>query len=912
MNHLRFLTLAGALVLPAVGAAQTAPATLPAAEEPVIVLSPFEISSERDTGYVAANSLAGGRLSTSLQELASSVSVMTRDFLDDIAATDLSTAAQYFPNALPLTPSPLSDYSVSVRGFPSGFLYRNFFISYVNPDSYITERLDSARGPNALVFGDTKAGGTLNVSTKQAKLRNFGSVSYRYSSEGGFGRATLDVNRKLTENLAIRVAGLFQDEDDWVDSTYIKRSGLFGTVTWTPFRNTKVRLEAETYRQDSSVRFFGSVLRDDLGAWDGTTTYTAANQPLVTGSGTSRISANYHVYSPGSAGIVTWSNFAQTSGTGYQLDVNRPAYVSSGVPVLPYRGYNIRLGDDHDTTLTHDVVALTVEQRVGENLFLEVAGNVAEQLRDQQQLAAEGIRVDINRNLPDGSVNPNFGKRYTETGQYGITRQANTLHEGRITAAYVADFGWSSHRFLLGGAYRRDAYRDTSRQVMRDVPGARFQNPFANPNSLRLRIYEDQRGRSASLVPEGAISGVWNFFPGEDKDLYSGQVAASSKWFRDGRLTTLIGIRHDKLRKKRVTANVDPVTGEFTSYNERLDGDDFKPVITRNAGAVYRLTEWLSPYASYSEGYDTSNVGFLLNPETGVPDTPLPSKDSKGWEVGAKLSLWDGRIVGSVAYYQNEQTNDNNTGVTFPRNEINRLWTVIDPARQVPTGPAEVIDYEGDGVELEVVVNPTRNWRTSFNLSLPQTERTGGFARTLAYYDNNIALWESTLANLVAAGDSRATSFRNDLQTIQGRLASVANGRPLTGTVDFTANVFTNYEFSAGRLKGLRIGGGANIRGERFVVYQQRVPGLGNENTFTEIRTKGYEIVNFMAGYRTRVFGQNVDFQLNVDNVFDEYFKRYTSFNSVQLADGSFVLNGNNYVFNGSPRRFILSATVRF
>lgn len=74
-------------------------------------------------------------MATPIQDLASSVSVLTRDFLDDIAATDLLTAANYFPNAVAGNPASMNDYSVSIRGFP------------------ITERLDAARGPNALVFG---------------------------------------------------------------------------------------------------------------------------------------------------------------------------------------------------------------------------------------------------------------------------------------------------------------------------------------------------------------------------------------------------------------------------------------------------------------------------------------------------------------------------------------------------------------------------------------------------------------------------------------------------------------------------------------------------------------------------------------------------------------------------------------
>ncbi|MDB6167543.1 MAG: hypothetical protein JWM88_407 [Verrucomicrobia bacterium] len=922
------LTAALAALTTSVLTAQTSPTTADGASPPeeAVTLSPFSVISSKDNGYTAANSLAGGRLASPLQEMASSVSVLTREFLDDIAATDLLGASNYFPNSVPGNPGGMNDYSVSLRGFPAGFLYRNFFISYVNPDSYVTERLDSARGPNALVFGDTKAGGTLNLSTKQAKFRNFGQVSYRYNSEGGFGRTTLDANYKLSDHVAIRGGGLYQDENDWADFTYTRRKGGYLTGTWTPFPKTTIRIEGERYNQRQSSPWLGSVLRDSTGAWDGTTSYTAANQPVVTGSGTSRIGANYKVFAPGTnLGIVDWTGFGQTSGTGYQLDVYRPGYLPASTPVLPYRGYNIRLGDDSDVQLNYRTLAAFFEQQVGDHLYLEIAGNFARQLREQFQQATEGMLTDVNRNLPGGAPNPNFGKRYTETGQLSFTTQQNTLYEARASAAYLTRVGnWSEHRFLLGAGYRRDQYRDYTKQVMADVPGARFQNAFINPNAVRMRVYEDQRGVDQQ-TPAGLKSGIWNFFPGEDKDLYSAQFAASSKWFADGRLVTLVGIRRDQLRKYATVANVDPVTGEFTSFRERYTGpalpglsgggslQKFNPVTTRTAGAVYKLFPWLSPYAAYSEGYDTANVGLLLDPATGLSTVPLLAKESKGHEFGLKFNLLGNRLVGSVGYYENEQTNDSNTGIAFPRTEINALWNVVDNVatspRQLPTAPSEIIDYKGTGVEFELTANLTKNWRAMFNLAFPETERQGGFSRTIAYYNLNRPEWQRTLDSLTAAGDARATAFRNNLQVIDSRIASVANGLPLTGSVKYTANLFTNYEFSTGSLKGFRLGGGANLRGARFVGYQQLIP--NDPKSFQRIETKGTMLFAFTAGYRTKLFGRPVNYQLNVENVFDEQFKRYTAFNTITTPTGSVVFNGNSYGLQ-APRRFILSTDVRF
>ena len=83
--------------------AQTAPPNPPATPAPaataVVELSPFTVNTSRDVGYQAENTLAGSRLNTSLRDTASSVSVFTREFLDDLAITDVRELVQYSMNA---------------------------------------------------------------------------------------------------------------------------------------------------------------------------------------------------------------------------------------------------------------------------------------------------------------------------------------------------------------------------------------------------------------------------------------------------------------------------------------------------------------------------------------------------------------------------------------------------------------------------------------------------------------------------------------------------------------------------------------------------------------------------------------------------------------------------------------------
>ena len=84
------------LALAAGLSAQTAPVPKPvvdpaaaAPKEDAVVLSPFRVVSD-DKGYQAANTMSGTRLNTKLEDLASSITVITKQQLLDTAAVDIN------------------------------------------------------------------------------------------------------------------------------------------------------------------------------------------------------------------------------------------------------------------------------------------------------------------------------------------------------------------------------------------------------------------------------------------------------------------------------------------------------------------------------------------------------------------------------------------------------------------------------------------------------------------------------------------------------------------------------------------------------------------------------------------------------------------------------------------------------
>jgi len=221
-------------------------------EEDVLVLSPFEVNAEEDNGYVATATLAGTRIRTDLKDVASAISVITKEFMQDIGATDNSTLLQYTTNAevagtrgtyAGLGNATSVDETGNlrapggaqrVRGLASADNTRDFFVTDIPWDSYNVDRVDIQRGPNSILFGLGSPAGIVNASLNGASYRNGGRVDYRVGSYGS-QRVGLDVNQVLIKDvLAIRLDGLFNRERYQQDPAFQNDKRIYGAVRFDP------------------------------------------------------------------------------------------------------------------------------------------------------------------------------------------------------------------------------------------------------------------------------------------------------------------------------------------------------------------------------------------------------------------------------------------------------------------------------------------------------------------------------------------------------------------------------------------------------------------------------------------------------------------------------------------------------
>jgi outer membrane receptor protein involved in Fe transport len=235
-------------------------------DEEVFELSPFSVSAEGNVGYRANNTLAGTRLNTQLKDVASAVQVVTKEFLDDVGAVDLGELLTYTTGTEAAGPSGNASFgelnsgtergerarrepqlNTRVRGLAAADLARDYFISDVAFDPYITSQVTINRGPNASLFGLGSPGGIINSTIDRAITgRTFGEVNLKWNEYGSF-RKSLNYNMALIEDkLAIRIALLDSEKRYEQKNAKYDETRRFFAATWRPFGNLNIGANYES------------------------------------------------------------------------------------------------------------------------------------------------------------------------------------------------------------------------------------------------------------------------------------------------------------------------------------------------------------------------------------------------------------------------------------------------------------------------------------------------------------------------------------------------------------------------------------------------------------------------------------------------------------------------------------------
>ena len=248
-------------------------------------------------------------------------------------------------------------------------------------------------------------------------------------------------------------------------------------------------------------------------------------------------------------------------------------------------------------------------------------------------------------------------------------------------------------------------------------------------------------------------------------------------------------------------------------------------------GIVYQPWQWLSLYGNYVESIGSNNSGTVFGGGSVAPQT------AQQWEVGIKTEWFDGKLNSTLAFFD---LTKQNVATPIPGTPFSRTLG----------------EANSRGVELDIAGQLTEN------LSI-----IGSYAYTVAKITKDEQL-----------------TFDDDGNEIGSNPGDTGNLLP--SVPRNSGSLWAKWEFTDELLRGLNIGTGVYVRGQREG---------DNANSF---QLPGYARWDASIGYSFKQAGSKITTQLNVYNILDkEYYDRS---------------NTNLTTQPGAPLTFLGSVRVEF
>jgi catecholate siderophore receptor len=249
LYRIALLLLTSAAVLPLAAHAQSAPmdsAEADGGESRVIV-----VVGEVD-GY-RADSASGLKTPTPLIDVPQTVTVLTREQLDDRGVTQLGEALRYVPGVV-LGLGEGNRDQITLRGQNTT---ADFYLDGLRDDTqyyrslYNIERVEVLKGANALLFGRGGGGGVINRVRKAPTLSS--ALASANASVGSFGNFALaaDLDQPLSQTIGARLNGTYEEFDNHRDAFKGRFIGVNPTLAFASSADTRIDL---SYNYDDDSR----------------------------------------------------------------------------------------------------------------------------------------------------------------------------------------------------------------------------------------------------------------------------------------------------------------------------------------------------------------------------------------------------------------------------------------------------------------------------------------------------------------------------------------------------------------------------------------------------------------------------------------------------------------------------------
>ncbi|HVU35647.1 MAG TPA: TonB-dependent receptor [Opitutaceae bacterium] len=909
-------------------------------DDGTLVLSPFEVRTDKDYGYLKTNSATATRIGMEIQKVPMAVSVLSSDFIRDTNMRDITGLLTYTasasgdPRFAMTRPSneATPQGGFTLRGFPVNVILRNGVLLYstkTNVDN--VDRVEIVKGPAAVFFGQGYPGGVINFVTKRPEFSHLPTtLSYTFGADN-MNRGTVDTNQVFSDKAAMRVVGGWENSNGQREFEFTKRFDITPSLTLVPFSNGKVKITAETiylkerYNQNAFSWLFPSGWFQSYANPESKLMQAAGlnpTDPASVGKYRTRIfnnlgawiadmrKANNDPLMPLYTNVASGAYYTDLSGHRVHDEhfnfTNRGAYVDNEqtttditVDAAPFSWLDARYVFTTDNTTFNDIEGLNYPNADGITFNAAYGGNGSGYYRKtknhQLDLVVKFKTGPIKHKLLGGYVLQNYLQQYWSPA-------TNTTP----FYAFVPGFNYPTVNTGPGSLPNNGlntGWNVPVNQVLHD----RFGNVLTAP-----QVYS-QWDPSAQVQPP-----VNKIFP-LNRNLLDGYPTQYNDWYvnyqasmMDDRLNVLAGFRQETRRDSGqfLTANYpwfSPGPYAFT------DQTDFPPSVynyspsyaatnfmkqTGNSwmgGASFEIVKGVNLYASVSQtfrfnsrtplgGYD--QVAFptlaqnMLNASGGSftykfqdgstrvihsvaeavqavhdagADELAKNEEGINYEIGAKTSLNDNRLVSTVSIFRSERRNQLTEDPQHQTDDVFNYNPLIGGARNF-RWRSNAARNRIEGAEFEVIWTPIRNFQSVTNGSWLWT------AKTIA--DPSIP---KTAANY-----------------------QIYFGNRIENVPEYKFTTFNKYTFDSGAVRGLSVGLGARYTSKEII--SRSVDWNPERGGFT---AGNYVVFDGTLSYPWEIFGYRLSSQFGVYNLTDQkYF------------DGGYV--------PGPRRTWLLTNTLSF
>ncbi|HVU23774.1 MAG TPA: TonB-dependent receptor plug domain-containing protein [Opitutus sp.] len=625
------------------------------ADDEAVVLSPFTVTTAKDNGYAATNSISGSRVDTAIKDLPVPMQVITSDFIKDTGATDLRRSLAYVSgielqsqndlennggiggiqrgaygpggvNNPEGVTSNISGTQLKIRGFITNNVLRDGFLRGSPSDAINIERIEVVQGPNALLYGTGNFGGVVDYLTKRPRDKQEGYLSLGYGTYD-YMRATLDTTGPVSKSAHLDYALVGSWESSKTNIDFQKNSHYFisPSLLWKPTPTTEVLVQGE-YTSSKQNGYGFRALR-------------AAQGTGATPINNDQLEATGFYWPPGAdkrtfnlSGPTTYNNQQQTN-----IEILATQQLLKESEYLPQ--VDLLAGYNHTRYNVQTQDANGGIQQVS-------AGTPGFDLSQTITITAVG------NSLGDG-VTPSNGNLSYGTFDHEVVRYAWNQNHASTTRDQERVELTARKRLFTGRWFQfEDQVLAGHSEIYNEIQGANWQTvsgqySFKGPLDLTPIIFGEQGDGSAA--PPLYQNDKDNLNKGWDRAYYLNNFLKLGRlWGVDDRVILMTGVRRDVSDNWSTdttitspTANPPSVSTTTTSVAKQARAT------SKQVGVMVKLTGSLSAFALRADGFQP-NFGGLHEALSG---SPVGADTAKSKEYGIKFDFLDGKISGSISRY---------------------------------------------------------------------------------------------------------------------------------------------------------------------------------------------------------------------------------------------------------------------